>query len=198
MCSLSGELLSCQRLNGNKRVGGGKGETSRAGKKRSSKGRRKARKEEYGCPRLPISPCHITSAPCRTPSIAKPFLRLACFSVPEQDLTLVWLDPPCPSSPSTAVTTLLASEGFAKRGLNCCLVDGNHSNVPAAADLPRTTREPSLGYLYRCALGCSRPSLARPCWSLLYATPNAAELPSSANDAGHSLRVCPGCFAALG
>lgn len=70
MCSLSGELLSCQRLNGNKRVGGGRGETSRAGKKRSSKGRRKARKEEYGCPRLPISPRHITSAPCRTPSTA--------------------------------------------------------------------------------------------------------------------------------
>lgn len=103
-----------------------------------------------------------------------------------------------PSFPSTAVARLLSSRGFAKRGPNCCLVDGNLSNVPAAADLRRATREPSLGYLYLCALGCSRPSLVRPCWRLLNATPNAAEHPSSANDAGHSLRVCPGCFAAPG
>lgn len=100
--------------------------------------------------------------------------------------------------PSTAVATFLSSGGFAKHGPNCCLVDGNLSNVPAAADLRRAMREPSLGYLYRCALGCSRPSLVRPCWRLLNATPNAAELPSSANDAGHSLRVCPGYFAAPG
>lgn len=105
---------------------------------------------------------------------------------------------PVPAPPALQCPRSSPWRGFAKRGPNCCLVDGNHSNVPAAADLPRTTREPSLGYLYRCALGCSRPSLARPCWRLLNATPNAAELPSSANDAGHSLRVCPGCFAALG
>lgn len=126
MCSLSGELLPCQRLNGSERVGGGRRETSRAGEARRSKGRRKAGRWEYGCARH--LPAPHAPAPCGTPSAALPSVGSASVLCARPGSRLH-------GSPTAVTAKLPCAGGLATRGTDRCLVDGNLSNVPTVAYL---------------------------------------------------------------